>query len=259
MDLAGANASPSVRAYVAGYEGEPLPSPLPNGGRTGWEILGAVLLAIIGVVVRFRFASNIWRRNVERPKKPKAQQVYEQTRDLEKVVKREKQPVTVAPEEDTRFNQHHVDNLSTLHTLQRPDTPISQAPPKEIDLAGVGGASPAVVTYVWRTMAKLLPKDCNWMVYGRVALVHPEVGLVFCVAMGRGMVVMRLPEAERKVAIAASPNSISYETDNGKIINAQRFGPDWVFVGKNGHQWVRAAYDYTGQQGRRQITREDYY
>src|SRR3954451_20998414 len=62
------------------------------------------------------------------------------------------------------------------------------------------GAHPEVVQRIWDELGKSLPRDCRSVVNSTPALVHPENGTIFVVALGTGYG-LRLPPPIVEVAV----------------------------------------------------------
>ena len=85
------------------------------------------------------------------------------------------------------------------------------------------GTHPALVEQLWR-LDDGLPKRCRWMVWGRPALVHPDTGIIFAVALGSIGIVARLPEG-----FAESPGT-RRPLGKGRVYDIGGAGPDWAFL-----------------------------
>ncbi|MBZ0300803.1 MAG: tetratricopeptide repeat protein [Anaerolineae bacterium] len=261
IDLAGANARPEVIAYVAGYEGEyvpgtgliPVTAPTSGGGRSNYEYLLLMVVAIVGVYLRFRYARRIWASNRARHQKSKATRVDEQTRALyeKRRAQQTARSAAAAGNQPTiRVNSEHPANQGVLAVLpgggMQASRPNSAPPPNWESLNGIGACHPDLVDYFWKTMPAQLPENCRWMVKGRPVLVHPESGIVFGFCMGVHLVALRLPEPEYSQAVAAKNTSLIWKGSSGKTIEARDIGPGWVFVGYEGQRWCLRAYEHAG-------------
>jgi hypothetical protein len=139
-------------------------------------------------------------------------------------------------------------------TRQKPGT-RPQAPPADItdpycDL----GTESEIVHRLWDDLGGVLPANCRWVLYGTPVLVHYASGVVFGFAGGSSTYALRLPPAERALAIAAGAETVHhYPAYAGLNIAASRldltrFGPGWVFGSwlKGEEDWCRAAFEAAG-------------
>lgn len=111
------------------------------------------------------------------------------------------------------------------------------------------GTHPDLIEIIWDKLPVKLPENCQWLVYGRPALVHPKNGLIFGIAAGTWVLALRLSEAERRAVSAVAPQVVPY-SDGARLVPGQ-FGDDWAFIpltiGVREQRWCLRAYEYTGQ------------
>lgn len=127
-----------------------------------------------------------------------------------------------------------------------------------------------VIPYVPRTsdeleekfseLSKRLPEYCGGECYGYPVLVYPDGGVIFAVASGQSLVVIRLPQIERKKALSLiAKDVVPFEGSEyypPTTMHASEFGKDWVFV----FAWhdnqrliqdlLLKAYDFAGELSR---------
>jgi hypothetical protein len=113
------------------------------------------------------------------------------------------------------------------------------------------GSHPDIVQYLWDEIAPRLHTDTRAVVYGTPALVAPERGLVFAVALGTEYG-LRLPPSEFAQARAAGAEVVhTYRTVGVTLDLAERFGPGWVFgtFDKREPDWFAAALEFAEAAG----------
>ena len=116
------------------------------------------------------------------------------------------------------------------------------------------GTHPDIVERLWDDLGGVLPKNCRWVLYGAPVLVHHASGVVFGFAGGSLTYALRLPPAERALAIAAGADTIHHYPAYAELniaaskLDLARFGPEWVFGRwlKGEEDWCRAAFDAAG-------------
>lgn len=96
---------------------------------------------------------------------------------------------------------------------------------------------------LWADLAASLPVDCRWIVYGTPALVHPQAGVLFGVALGT-MYCLRLSEADKEGALKTG-----VRTEHRALDLESQFGPGWVFGNwmQVELEWCRAEYEALGR------------
>lgn len=123
--------------------------------------------------------------------------------------------------------------------------------PEEVDDPYMGlGAHPEVVQRVWDELGKALPRDCIRVVYSTPALVHPENGTIFVLALGTGYG-LRLPPPLVEVAIRRGAR-ISMRYTDGDDMNTHRdLGCEWVLGAWLAAEprWCIKAFEYFGRLG----------
>ena len=111
------------------------------------------------------------------------------------------------------------------------------------------GTHPDLVEIIWDKLPVKLPENCQGLVYGRPALVHPKNGLIFGIAAGSWVLALRLPEAERRAVSAVAPQVVPY-SDGTRLVPG-KLGDDWAFIPftirVREQRWCLRAYEYTGQ------------
>ena len=90
------------------------------------------------------------------------------------------------------------------------------------------GAHPDLVARLWDELGKTLPEDCRAVFCGNPALLHPGTGVVFGFAMGTHTYALRLPEAERRKALAAGASRVK-EYPVELSFDLGQVGEEWVF------------------------------
>ncbi len=261
IDLAGENARPEIVAYVAGYEGDYHtiggPQPSGGGGRSNMEYLLLFAVAIAGIYIRFRWLNNRWQAHQTSREQAKYRKARQEIDSLGHSAPSSRPTPSEPPVSSSRskvdtpnipVNQQHPANLGVMQTLAAhgaPNVPVSRAP-ASWGIDGLGMTHPDVLDYFWLTMHGTLPEYCRMIVHGRPALVHPKTGVIFGFCIGTSPIALRLPKQDYAEAVAASKSSLKWTWNNGKSIEAERVGPDWVFVGFKGQQWCLRAYEYAG-------------
>ena len=134
---------------------------------------------------------------------------------------------------------------------QKADTRAQASPDDIADPYYDLGTHPDIVERLWNDLGGMLPKNCKWVLYGAPVLVHDASGVVFGFAGGSLTYALRLPPAERALAIAAGAETIHHYPAYAELniaaskLDLTRFGPDWVFGRwlKGEEEWCRAAFD----------------
>jgi hypothetical protein len=100
---------------------------------------------------------------------------------------------------------------------------------------------------LWSDLTVSLPVECRWIVLGTPALVHPETGILFGVAIGTEYV-LRLTDADMETALKAGASTERRWSDGSTLDLVSEFGPGWIFgswqLAELG--WCRAAYEALG-------------
>jgi hypothetical protein len=90
------------------------------------------------------------------------------------------------------------------------------------------GCHPDIVDWLWVTVNETLPKDCRCLIHRCPALVHPESGVIFAIAMGMQLG-LRVPKNLYAEAIAAGAKTIyNWSADDSTDIKLE-LGDDWFF------------------------------
>jgi hypothetical protein len=100
---------------------------------------------------------------------------------------------------------------------------------------------------LWSDLAASLPAECRWIVLGAPALVHPETGVLFGVAIGMSYV-LRLADADMEAALKAGVSTEKRWSNGSTLDLASEFGPGWVFGSWQLAElaWCRAVYEALG-------------
>jgi hypothetical protein len=123
-------------------------------------------------------------------------------------------------------------------TTFRPPPPMSLAPGAFTASELRYAAHPDYVVVIRRLNAAL-PRDCLCLFWGRPALVHPETGVVFAVAIGSIGIAARMPAANDVVAQARPRRRSAFDL--------RPAGPEWTLVDTRDDRWCAAAYASAGQ------------
>lgn len=117
------------------------------------------------------------------------------------------------------------------------------------------GAHPDLLAWFWDELTVKLPAPCPWVVYGTPVLVHPASGIIFGFAGGTHTYALRLPPAERALALQAGGKRVwNYPAYPELKIAASTFrldeiGEEWVFGQFQAQEkgWCLAAFQLAGQ------------
>ncbi len=142
----------------------------------------------------------------------------------------------------------HLANAGVIAYLNRP---YIQAAPSASP-AGVDpwqlGTHPDLVEIVWEQLPSQLPENCQWLIYGRPALVHPQSGIIFGMATGTSVLALRLPQSDRREVSRVEAQVVQYH--DGSHLRADDLGDDWAFlpfkIERREQQWCVNAYEYAG-------------
>jgi hypothetical protein len=128
----------------------------------------------------------------------------------------------------------------------RPNPPVSQSLSEVADPWYGLGTHPDIVEIMWK-LDDELPQRCRWVFWGRPALVHPEMGIVFSVGFGTIGHVMRLPPHVLESADPQRARTV-VSGNPGQTFDISPAGPEWRFVSLHAReaQWCRAAYEFAG-------------
>lgn len=104
-----------------------------------------------------------------------------------------------------------------------------------------------VVRRLWDELATALPRDCRRVVYGTPALVHPQFGIVFAVAIGAEyalrLIEQDLPDAEAAGLLRARPQA------DGEVLDVtEKLGTTWRYGNwcEAERDWVSATFESVG-------------
>ncbi|HXS97849.1 MAG TPA: hypothetical protein VN736_24790 [Candidatus Limnocylindrales bacterium] len=148
---------------------------------------------------------------------------------------------------DTPRNSIVLAYLTRLHRDRVPLPVVVR--PEEVDDAYMRlGAHPEVVQRIWDELGKALPRDCRRVVYSTPALVHPENGTIFALALGTGYG-LRLPPPLVEVAIRRGARTSMSYTDGNDMNTHRDLGRDWVLGAWLGAEprWCTKAFEYFGR------------
>jgi hypothetical protein len=112
------------------------------------------------------------------------------------------------------------------------------------------GTHPEVVERVWDQLGSALPKDSRRIIYSRPALVHPDNGTIFVLALGT-VYGLRLPPLLLEEAIGQGAFTSVPCTFGGDMNTRRDLGYEWVF-GRwlaDEPRWCVEAYNYFGRNG----------
>ena len=121
---------------------------------------------------------------------------------------------------DARVARFLADLASKPH---RPPPPLNQAITEVANPLFQLGVHPDIVEQLWRS-DQALPVSCRWAFWGHPALVHPETGIVFAVAIGTLGIVARLPPELRQQLTTTHPLNF------GETYDISPAGPEWRFL-----------------------------
>jgi len=109
------------------------------------------------------------------------------------------------------------------------------------------GAHPDVVTWLWNSLAAVLPAQCNWVVYGTPVLVNPGWAVIFACALGTAYA-LRLPRDAQTEALELGLGTI-HKYSTGVVLNLADFGDGWIFGrGLSEEQlWCLRAFEHAGE------------
>lgn len=85
------------------------------------------------------------------------------------------------------------------------------------------GVHPDIVEQLWR-LDRSLPLSSRWIVWGHPALVHPQTGVIFAVAIGTLGIVARLPPVLREGLAVTHPLNF------GETFDVSSAGQEWRFL-----------------------------
>jgi hypothetical protein len=124
---------------------------------------------------------------------------------------------------------------------------VSRAPNSVPQPSLTLGTHPDLVERLWDTLTALLPEACQWVVYGRPALVHPGTGVIFGFAQGTHAYALRLPQPERDEAVAAGAKA-QYVYPSATL-DLSAAGDEWLFGcwHPDEPRWCLAAYEAAGR------------
>jgi hypothetical protein len=171
---------------------------------------------------------------------------------LELLIKHRPAPAT--PRQVKRYAHHievaltHAANAGVIAYLNRPFIQAApSASPAGVDTWRLG-THPDLVEIVWEQLPNQLPENCQWLVYGRPALVHPHSGVIFGIATGTSVLALRLPESKRHEVSVVESQVVQYS--DGSHLLANTLGDDWAFIpfniGARECEWCVHAYEYAG-------------
>ena len=106
------------------------------------------------------------------------------------------------------------------------------------------GNHPEIVERIWDYFGSSFPGDCKVLVYGAPALVHPDCGVVFALAIGTSYA-LRIPENSMAAAVVAGCQTENQWSDGNTTNLEKEFGRGWVFGGWRDEekQWLLSTYE----------------
>jgi hypothetical protein len=112
------------------------------------------------------------------------------------------------------------------------------------------GAHPEVVQRIWDEIGKALPRDCRSVVHSTPALVHPENGTIFVLALGTGYG-LRLPPPLVEVALRRGARESVQYTYGGDMNTHRDLGRNWILGAwlADEPRWCAKAFEYFGRLG----------
>ena len=108
------------------------------------------------------------------------------------------------------------------------------------------GSHPDITEYLWDSLAPHLSAECRALVCSKPALVSPQRGIIFGVALGTEYA-LRLPPPEFTLARAAGAEVVHhYRTAHVTLDLPNRFGPHWLFgsFDRREPEWCIAALQF---------------
>jgi hypothetical protein len=116
------------------------------------------------------------------------------------------------------------------------------------------GAHPDLLSWFWDELTRKLPEKCQWVVYGAPVLVHPASGVIFGFAGGTHTYALRLPPAERGLALQSGCKRVwNYPAYpelkiSASILDLDEIGAEWVFGQFQAQEkdWCLAAFHFAG-------------
>ena len=136
---------------------------------------------------------------------------------------------------DARVNRFFSDLAAKA---PKPPPPLSQSIEQVKNPFFELGVHPDIVEQLWR-LDQALPAPSRWVVWGHPALVHPETGVIFAVAIGTLGIVARMPPALREGRVTTHPLNL------GETYDVAPAGPEWCFMSSPPDSAsIRAAFDF---------------
>lgn len=122
----------------------------------------------------------------------------------------------------------------------RPPPPLSEPVEAATDPWFGLGVHPDIIEQLWK-LDGALPGRCRWLVWGHPALVRPDNGVIFAVAIGTLGIAARLPPEGRGGLPTTHPLGFGRDYDLAPA------GPAWRFLpSPPGEALARAAFAYAG-------------
>jgi hypothetical protein len=122
----------------------------------------------------------------------------------------------------------------------RPPPPLSEPPSDDVkDLISMS-AHLDLVARIW-SKNESAARNCRWRVFGRPALVHPDTGVIFAVAIGTIGIAVRLPPNTglHQLGLPVRPGRNPFDLSSA--------GPEWVFTQpSHDRATFLEAYSYAG-------------
>jgi len=109
------------------------------------------------------------------------------------------------------------------------------------------GSHPDIVERVWDQLGAAVPKPCRCIAGGTPALVHPQTGIIFALALGT-QYGLRLPGGLADEAVRAGAKTQVRWSYGGDLDTRRDLGDEWVFGAwlKQEADWCRKACEVFG-------------
>lgn len=105
--------------------------------------------------------------------------------------------------------------------------PLTKPPTSPPDPYLERGSHPDVVERIWDAINPCLPRDSRLIFCGTPALVHPECGVAFGLAIGT-QYALRLPETLLDEALKAGARTVTRWRGGDDLDTGRDLGPEWV-------------------------------
>jgi hypothetical protein len=153
------------------------------------------------------------------------------------------------PHASQRDIQARVDELMAriAGNPHKPSPPLSQSLEAVDDPRYGFGTHPEIISRLWK-LDESLPQRCQWVFWGRPALVQPDTGVVFAVGYGNIGLGMRLPPDILRQAVPEQAAAV-VTRNPGRAFDISPAGPEWRFVRQRAPEaaWCLAAYQFAAE------------